>query len=230
MQCVACGAANPEGPDVRFCRSCGAALLPASASAATVPPQLADGYAPVPSAAPTGGSNGQVSPAAPLVPVVRIAPEPSVVHVAVSPYGGFWIRLVAWAIDQVILVGTDLIALFTLGFAAEIVASLADAELDTGMPSEVVWLVIFVVAIPYSLLFPPLLGATPGKLMLGYHVVDERGRHISLKRSLGRMLAQIPSGIVLGLGYAWIGFDSRKQGWHDQIARTFVLRKELVRS
>ena len=43
------------------------------------------------------------------------------------------------------------------------------------------------------------------------------------------MIAQIPSGIVLGLGYVWIGFDSRKQGWHDQIARTFVLRKELVR-
>jgi len=29
---------------------------------------------------------------------------------------------------------------------------------------------------------------------------------------------------VLFLGYAWVGVDPRKQGWHDHMARTVVVR------
>jgi len=228
--CITCGAANPEGSDVRFCRACGAELARASALIGS-PRGDADGY----SAAP---ANGQVTVDAPILPIAApvapfaaliptVAPAPGMVHVAVSPYGGFWIRLVARMIDEVILLGTQIIALFTLGLAIAIVAG--DAGVEAGLPSSTWWLVSFAVAIPYRWLFPPLLGGTPGKLMLGYHIVDDEGRHIGLKQSFGRMLAQMLSALVLGLGFIWIAFDSHKQGWYDQIAATFVVRKELVK-
>jgi uncharacterized RDD family membrane protein YckC len=259
MQCVRCGSANPDGNDVRFCRTCGAELS-APVATATVASRAADAYMPVPLTPTTDGASGQASPepqvvsmvaalpapqllaavavppAAPVLPVAAsvsarpAAPAPGLVQVSVSPFGGFWIRLVAWLIDLVILVGTDIIAFIALAFVTATVVSFGDAELDSNATAAVFWLIAFAVPIPYWLLFPPLLGGTPGKLMLGYRVVDDHGKHVSLKRSLGRMLAQIPSAMVLGLGYVWIGFDSRKQGWHDQIAKTFVVRKEVVRS
>ncbi len=229
MLCARCGAANPDGPDVRFCRACGAELTSAAPEAAPVPANVAEGYATVQAAPSEDRPNGQVLPTAPLAPVVRVAPAPEVVQVVVSPYGGFWVRLVAWAIDVVILIGTWLVSLFTIGFFRAAILTILEAEYDAGLPGAVSWVALLAVGIPFWLLFPPLLGGTPGKLMLGYHIVDERARHIGVKRSLGRMLAQVPSAMVLGLGYAWIGFDARKQGWHDQIARTFVIRKELVR-
>ena len=46
---------------------------------------------------------------------------------------------------------------------------------------------------------------------------------------MARCLAQLLSSLVMGLGYVWIGLDSHEQGWHDQIAGTYVVRKEHVR-
>jgi uncharacterized RDD family membrane protein YckC len=37
------------------------------------------------------------------------------------------------------------------------------------------------------------------------------------------------SGLALGMGFFWIGLDKRKQGWHDKMANTVVIRKaEMV--
>jgi uncharacterized RDD family membrane protein YckC len=33
------------------------------------------------------------------------------------------------------------------------------------------------------------------------------------------------SGVALDIGFIWVAFDPRKQGWHDKIASTFVVRK-----
>ena len=36
----------------------------------------------------------------------------------------------------------------------------------------------------------------------------------------------LPSSIwVLGLGLIWVGLDTYKQGWHDKLAHTYVLRQ-----
>jgi uncharacterized RDD family membrane protein YckC len=39
-----------------------------------------------------------------------------------------------------------------------------------------------------------------------------------------RALACFISLIALGLGFFWIAFDAEKQGWHDKIAGTVVVR------
>ncbi len=68
-------------------------------------------------------------------------------------------------------------------------------------------------------------GATVGKKVFGMRVVTADGQNIGFGRSLLRhTVGYFISGIVFGLGFIWIGFDPHKQGWHDKIARTYVVR------
>jgi len=64
---------------------------------------------------------------------------------------------------------------------------------------------------------------TLGKKVLGMKVVDESFGRISAKTALLRYLTKYLSTFVLGLGFIWIIFDSKKQGWHDKLAKTFVI-------
>lgn len=67
-------------------------------------------------------------------------------------------------------------------------------------------------------------GQTPGKMLLGLRIVRTNGQPLSFGRALLRFVGYLISGIALGLGYLWIVVDGRKQGWHDKIAGTFVVR------
>jgi hypothetical protein len=40
-----------------------------------------------------------------------------------------------------------------------------------------------------------------------------------------RCVGYLISGPVLCLGFLWIAFDGKKQGWHDKIAATLVIRE-----
>jgi uncharacterized RDD family membrane protein YckC len=65
--------------------------------------------------------------------------------------------------------------------------------------------------------------ATLGKKLFGMKVVTEQYQKLTVKDALVRYLSKYLSTFVLLLGYIWIIFDSRKQGWHDKIAGTFVI-------
>ncbi|MBI4322574.1 MAG: RDD family protein [Chloroflexi bacterium] len=70
-------------------------------------------------------------------------------------------------------------------------------------------------------------GATYGKLMLKYQVVDSARRRIGYKRACLRYLVgYFVSGVPFGLGFLWIVRDARKRAWHDIIAGTYVMTKE----
>lgn len=43
---------------------------------------------------------------------------------------------------------------------------------------------------------------------------------------IGRYLGYFVSMLFLGLGCIWVAFDSRKQGWHDKLAGTVVVRRK----
>jgi uncharacterized RDD family membrane protein YckC len=67
-------------------------------------------------------------------------------------------------------------------------------------------------------------GTTIGGIVLGLKVVRLDGQPASFLVSLVRALAAAFSMIVLFLGFLWIAWDSEKQGWHDKIAGTVVLK------
>ena len=76
----------------------------------------------------------------------------------------------------------------------------------------------------YSVGFWILKSATIGKMLVKVKIVDAKtGKPASPLQCIVRYLGYIVSALPLGLGFIWIAFDKRKQGWHDKIARTLVV-------
>ena len=133
-------------------------------------------------------------------------------------YAGFWQRAAAFVIDAMIV--TAIVApLMVLGFGVHRVS------LD---PAEHSWDLLAPLAIAAAVIgFWRYCGATPGKIALGVRVVDAAtGQQPSLLRLVLRFAAYFVSAFPLYLGFLWIAFDRRKQGWHDKIARTIVINSE----
>jgi uncharacterized RDD family membrane protein YckC len=81
-----------------------------------------------------------------------------------------------------------------------------------------------VFGVAYSVVFWTRYLGTPGKLLCHCHLVDaDTLGPLSVKQSLLRNLGYLVSYGTLGLGFLWIAWDKRKQGFHDKIAGSVVL-------
>ena len=69
--------------------------------------------------------------------------------------------------------------------------------------------------------------ATPGKRVLGLHIVRTDGQRIGYGLAVGRYLAYIPSSLILGIGFLMIGWNEEKKGLHDMICKTRVVHGRL---
>ena len=67
-------------------------------------------------------------------------------------------------------------------------------------------------------------GTTVGGIVLNLQVVREDGQPLNFLAAFVRSLAALFSILALFLGFFWIGWDRQKQGWHDKIAGTVVVR------
>ena len=73
--------------------------------------------------------------------------------------------------------------------------------------------------------FWALKSATPGKMAFSAIIVDARtGAKPSVPQFIARYFCYIIAALPLLLGIIWVGIDRRKQGWHDKIAGTVVIR------
>ncbi|MDX1810346.1 MAG: RDD family protein [Gammaproteobacteria bacterium] len=65
---------------------------------------------------------------------------------------------------------------------------------------------------------------TPGKLLMGCHVVDaDTKQPLTLRQSIIRYFGYFVSLLPLGLGFFWVIWDKRNQGFHDKLANTIVI-------
>lgn len=133
-------------------------------------------------------------------------------------YAGFWVRTGAAIIDSVLVVIITfplLVSIYGWKYfdSTFFIAGPADFLISWVFPAvAVVW-------------FWKNKQATPGKMAFSMRVVDAgSGENLTTGQSIGRYLAYFISTIPMGLGLAWVGFDSRKQGWHDKLANTVVVR------
>jgi uncharacterized RDD family membrane protein YckC len=67
-------------------------------------------------------------------------------------------------------------------------------------------------------------GQTLGKRALGIRVVKTDGSELTIVDALIRYVGLILSVICLFIGVIWVAFDANKQGWHDKIASTYVVK------
>jgi len=66
---------------------------------------------------------------------------------------------------------------------------------------------------------------TLGKMAVGIKVCDMNGQRLSFGHATGRYFAKILSGLTLMVGYVMVAFTEKKQGLHDMVASTLVVRK-----
>jgi uncharacterized RDD family membrane protein YckC len=152
-------------------------------------------------------------PAAPPPPVWDAHPAAA----AQIAYGGFWIRLVAYIIDAILLSIAYGIAGSVLGF--NVFATDIEHYSPTGnlISLLVGWLY-------FALLESSERGATVGKMAMGLRVVTDTGERLSFLNATGRYFAKIISAIILCIGFIMIAFTDRKRGLHDMIAGTLVIK------
>ena len=144
-------------------------------------------------------------------------------------YAGFWIRVWAALIDTflVVLITTPILgALYGWDYGRQV----SDIPFR---PTE--FLITWILPAIAVIVFWRYRSATPGKMVIGARIVDAKtGEPPSLAQLVGRYLAYFVSTAPFCLGLIWVGFDRRKQGWHDKLASTVVIRstrpgKEPVR-
>jgi len=148
----------------------------------------------------------------------NVAPSTKGISDMNEQYAGFWIRLGATLIDTVIIMIVLMVPLsFIYGEqywqGAQYIQGFWDLVLG------------YVVPIVATIWFWQRFMVTPGKMALKLKVVDARtGNKLSLGQAIGRYFAYVLSMLPFGLGFIWIGIDHRKQGWHDKLAGTVVIR------
>lgn len=123
---------------------------------------------------------------------------------------GFWRRTGAWVIDAVLLS-------IVSGILTGILAG-GDNARGIGLNS--------LVGLAYYLYFWSAYGhgQTLGNRALGIRVVKTDGSELGIGTALLRYVGLIISFAALFIGVIWVAFDKNKQGWHDKIASTYVIR------
>lgn len=128
-----------------------------------------------------------------------------------SKYGGFWLRVVVAILDWMVVAA-----------ATGIIAAAALGTMGIGVTLSIVisWLY-------ESLLLSSEKQATLGKMAMGLIVTDDNERRLTFGRATGRHFAKYLSSFILGIGYIMVAFTERKQGLHDMVASTLVIKKSI---
>ncbi len=133
-------------------------------------------------------------------------------------YAGFWIRVFASLIDTILMM-IVILPVLTMIYGASYWGS---ASFSTGL-----WDVLVNYLFPaiVVIIFWVYKSATPGKLLFNLKIVDVSTlEKPSVKQLIGRYICYYLSALPLFLGFFWIAIDQRKQGWHDKLSSTVVIK------
>ncbi len=153
------------------------------------------------------------------MPTIKAGPAPGL------QYAGFWIRFVSYLIDVIPIGILGAVLNVSTGTGIHCVTVNGAYTCNTGTGALGSW-IGFLVLGGYWVLTWSLLGASLGQKALGMRVVNAAdGQSIDIGKAVLRYVGFVISFIPLALGLIWAGFDARKQGWHDKIAGTYVVRQ-----
>ena len=216
MYCSKCGGVMADG--AAFCSNCGQAFAVAAAVARA--PMMSS-----PVAAPTAGGVATVPAYAGYAAISRVE------------YAGFWVRFLAFLIDNAVVGIGFVLILIPLIFLTGLGGFIGEIHPNEDMNDVGIFMLfgLLFLAATVSLLLTWLYHAlmessewqaTLGKKVLGLVVTDMAGRRVSFGRATGRHFAKIITNMVPAfIGYIMAGFTERKQALHDMIAGCLVLRR-----
>jgi uncharacterized RDD family membrane protein YckC len=152
----------------------------------------------------------------PPMPPMPYGAQPPMAYAAQARYGGFWIRVVAYIIDAILL-----------GIVGAIVSVIFQANPNHPQSPgySIAQTVNFLIGAAYFIGLWTYWGSSVGQRILKLRVVDASTQQpIGIGKAILRYIGLIVSFIVCFIGVIWVAFDGRKQGWMDKIAGTVVLQ------
>ena len=132
---------------------------------------------------------------------------------------GFGKRFVSMVVDGIIVVFVSFILALLIG--------MVDVFFGSGRLN---WnLIIVLIMLLFSVFYftgkwVVTSGQTPGKLLMRIKIVHADGSPLTYGKLFLRYISYILSGVAASLGFIWIGIDQKRRGWHDLIAKTYVIQ------
>lgn len=153
-------------------------------------------------------------------------------------YAGFWIRLAASLIDLAVLLAALYVLYCVISQSfywifpdiPRVVASFKDISAGAYLSGGIIWLmatillVFMVGSTIYFVICWATTGQTVGKLCLSIKMIRTDSSPVDIKYAFIRFLGSVLCCFTLGIGFIMIAFDSRKQGLHDRMADTYVVK------
>ena len=143
-------------------------------------------------------------------------------------FASFWLRALAHVLNALVL-SIDAFVLMYL------VVSFLSYDVFVFINS-LLWFLLFAIFVRpfiWFLLWPVLIseyGGDVGKLICGLKIVHEDGSNLTFKRAMFReYIAKMAAGALFGIGYYWIFKTEKKQGWHDMLSDTYVVKEKSGR-
>ena len=127
-------------------------------------------------------------------------------------HAGFWRRVAAYLVDGLILIVPNVALVFLFG-KDSLLLTIAQLGLTLAY---------------FAAFHSSGWQATPGKRVFGIKVTDKAGERINLPHAIGRHLASLLSGLILGIGFLMAAFTRRKQALHDLLCGTLVVRAQAT--
>lgn len=137
-------------------------------------------------------------------------------------YAGFWERFAAALIDAVIVtVGGYVLGYFIGMLTVNQYSTQAEVEAMTGFATFAGFIGQWVY---FAVMESGPKQATLGKMAVGMRVTDMHGHRVGFGKATGRYFAKILSALILLIGFLMIAWTEKKQGLHDQMAGTLVVK------
>ncbi len=151
-------------------------------------------------------------------------------------YAGFITRLFAFIIDLIIVTIMLTFVSFGLSFISRLMGLMPEFFISLFSTSKtaissaynealpaIILVVNVVLVFGYYIFFWTSSGQTIGKALMGVRVVSVSGRPLTFFQALFRFLLYPVSAMFFFLGFFWVLADNQRQGWHDNLARTYVI-------
>lgn len=136
----------------------------------------------------------------------------------------FWWRLLAYLVDYAILFVVVTIGTVLVLLVKKMIIPAGDGETeDNRYLSALISLVVWIF---YNAIFEATkLQGSLGKIICKIIVVDARGQRLSFTQALSRNFGKILSSLLCGVGFLTVLWSPMHQAWHDQMAKTYVIKK-----
>ena len=145
----------------------------------------------------------------------------------VSPaFAGFWFRTLAAIVDSLLSQIAAVLLAFPLGFAlgASMAGESSSSEIEVAAQAMGFVVGFLINWLWFTLAESSHWQASIGKKLVGLKVTDENGERISFGKANARYWSKILSALMFCVGFLMVAFTAKKQGLHDKIARTLVVK------